>query len=296
MSGMPAKPAPAAAENWAALDWAQPWLESVRSVGEPLCQRIAQGLPVHQALNLALPNALRDVGLRFVAQHDLPEGVAYETFIFHERKVPTRDNFHDFFNGLIWLHWPHLKLHLNALQASEIARDGVQQRRGPLRDAITVLDENGAIWLAPQQLIEALQARDWQRLMVKLRPLWQHSRLLPVGHALLEKLVFPRKPITAHVLCLSTECAGQAMTLQVAQGLQTALLTPAEVDAALVAWPGFAAPALATKPFSPLPVLGVPGWWSENANFSFYDDSFVFRSQRSAKNIPTPEPAQVTAA
>ena len=35
---------------------------------------------------------------------------------------------------------------------------------------------------------------------------------------------------------------------------------------------------LVTKPFVPLPVLGIPGWWPGNENFSFYDDSLVFRS------------------
>ena len=35
---------------------------------------------------------------------------------------------------------------------------------------------------------------------------------------------------------------------------------------------------LAAKPFTPLPVLGIPGWWPENQNFSFYDDSLVFRT------------------
>src|SRR2546427_7152514 len=32
------------------------------------------------------------------------------------------------------------------------------------------------------------------------------------------------------------------------------------------------ADTLACKPFAPLPVLGVPGWWRENENFSFYDE------------------------
>ena len=35
-----------------------------------------------------------------------------------------------------------------------------------------------------------------------------------------------------------------------------------------------------TAAMTPLPVLGVPGWWPENENFSFYDDSFVFRPRR----------------
>jgi len=35
---------------------------------------------------------------------------------------------------------------------------------------------------------------------------------------------------------------------------------------------------LAQKPYSPLPLLGIPGWWPGNENFFFYDDNSVFRS------------------
>jgi hypothetical protein len=35
---------------------------------------------------------------------------------------------------------------------------------------------------------------------------------------------------------------------------------------------------LQTKPFMPLPVLGVPGWWSANENPDFYTDKTVFRT------------------
>lgn len=273
--------------DWCAIDWSRPWLESLRAVGAPLAQQLGQGLPVHAVLNSAVPPALQAIGLRFVPQADLPAGMAYEAFIHAQRCVPTRDNLHDFFNGLVWLHWPQLKLQMNRLQAAEIASAGVGARRGPLRDALTVLDENGAVWWAPQPLIDALHARDWQRLMVALRPLWVHSRLLPVGHALLEKLVAPRKPITAHLLCLPTDGT---------QALPGCADMPALCDAALARQPLLQAAALAAKPFAPLPVLGVPGWWPENTNFSFYDDSLVFRGQRPSNTTITLGPAEVTTA
>ena len=40
------------------------------------------------------------------------------------------------------------------------------------------------------------------------------------------------------------------------------------------------ADAYLLKPFSPLPVLGVPGWWPDNAKLGFYDDAEVFRPRR----------------
>lgn len=285
---VPAAPSsPLAAAGWLSIDWSRPWLASLQAVGRPLALQVAQGLPVYQALNAVRPPALH--GLRFVPQGDLPEGRAYEEYIHAQRCVPTRDNLHDFFNGLVWLHWPQLKLHLNRLQAGEIARAGVGARRGPLRDALTVLDENGAIWLAPQPLIDALRAREWTRLMVGLRGLWAHSRLLPVGHALVEKLVQPRKPVTAHVLCVPLPPGGESAVPRVEQ-------CPALWDAALAGGAALEAAALAAKPFSPLPVLGVPGWWPQNEDFSFYDDCLVFRSQRPSNITTTRDAVEVTAA
>ena len=70
-----------------------------------------------------------------------------------------------------------------------------------------------------------------------------------IGHALLEKLATaPRKALTAQVL----------------------LADPLALDAA-----GWAA-----KPFAPLPVLGMPGWWPANELPNFYDDPAIFRPLR----------------
>lgn len=253
----------------AAIDWQAPWLAPLAAVGQRAAARVAAGASVADALNAAMDGAALadgDVlapGVRFAPQQALPPGMAYEQFIFTQGRVPTRDNLHDFFNGLIWLHYPATKRRLNAWQAQAIAADGVGAVRGPLRDAITVFDENGAVLLAPPALQQALAARQWRRLCVELRPLWRQARLLVLGHALLEKLVSPRKPVTAHVY----------------QGLG-AIETVADVDGWLAA--DLSAPQLAAKPFKPLPVLGVPGWWHENENFCFYDDSQVFRSARAA--------------
>ena len=215
---------------------------------------------VAEALNRALaqrsaPIALPGGHLRFVPQEFLPVGEAYESFVHREASVPTRDNAHDLLNGLIWLLWPRLKTRLNSLHMSQRG-DLRGSTRGPLRDALTVLDENAALLCAPPALSEALQAREWHRLFVELRPLWQQAQLLPFGHALLEKLMQPRKPICAHVLILPT-------------------LDDASVCATLddVDW-------LARKPFVPLPVLGVPGWWPANQSADFYADPLVFRLPR----------------
>ena len=240
------------------IDWQAPWLTPLRAVGEPLAQRVAAGASVTEALNAAGAGPVR-----FVPQSDLPVGTAYESFIFDTASVPTRDNLHDFFNGLIWQHYPQTKRRLNQLQAQAIAaQGGVGPVRGPLRDALTLLDESGALLLAPAPLWQALLARDWQRLFIDLRPLWAQARLHVFGHAVLEKLVYPRKPITAHIYR-----ALPAIKL----GVDSAINLDAWLAAVL------SPEHLATKPFTPLPLLGVPGWWPANENAGFYDDPQVFR-------------------
>lgn len=227
--------------------WWQPHLEIARGV-------VAQGASgqVVDALN-----AVRtpEVPVRFVDQSRLPAEEPYEAFIAREGGVPTRDNLHDLLNGVIWLGYPLTKRRLNRLQAEQIRVRGKSGPRGALRDALTLFDENGAVLHATPSLIQALRERDWTKLFVDLRTHWQSAQLMLFGHALLEKLMQPRKPITAHVWVVD-----------------------ATDDAAIAA--SVAADTWSSKPFLPLPVLGVPGWWQANECASFYADDAVFRRAR----------------
>jgi Protein of unknown function (DUF3025) len=233
-----------------AVDWQRPWLAPFRAVGQQVSQRLQAGATLPEALNL--PGAPR----RFVPQSELPTGEPYEAFIARSGCVPTRENLHDFFNGIVWHSQPALKARLNQLQAATMARDGVGPQRGALRDALTLFDENGALLSGPPALQAALQARDWQTLFVSGRALWAQAQLHIVGHALLEQLsLAPRKGLTAHVL------VADALAL--------------DEDA----W--------RAKPFLPLPVLGVPGWWAANDDAGFYADASVFRPAR-AQTLATP--------
>lgn len=244
-----------AAPALAAIDWAAPWLAPYRVVGEALAQQVVAGQACSDALNSAA------APVRFVPQAALPPGVAYEQFIFESQTVPTREGLHDFFNGLCWLHFPQTKRRLNELQAAQIAADGIGATRGATRDAITLFDENAAFLRAPDALWQALAAKEWSRLFGELRPLWAQSWLVVFGHALLEKLVWPRKPITAHVY-----------------RVLPAMDRLADLDIWLSGH--LSAQQLGTKPFAHLPVLGVPDWWPDNALPGFYDDAQVFRVAR----------------
>jgi hypothetical protein len=247
-------------------------------VGQAVAKRVAAGHAVHEALNAVMddgdgqsPSCQAQPGVRFVPQSSLPSGQAYEDYIFKTRQVPTRDGLHDFFNGLAWLHFPQTKRRLNELQWAQIAKDGIGQVRGPVRDAITVLDENAAFLQAPDALWDLLVAKDWQALFVGQRHLWRDARLVLFGHALLEKLVSPRKPITAHVY--RAHYASESV---------------ANMDATVAG--SLSAAKVAGKPFAHLPVLGVPGWWPANEAPAFYNDPAVFRPSRTVKRYTPPNP------
>jgi len=240
------------------IDWRAPWLADWRAVGEPIAQQVAVGFPQHQALNM--PHL---APVRFVPQDDLPEGQAYEDFIFATGQVPTREGLHDFFNALCWMHFPLAKQRLNQLQAQEIARAGVGQVRGKVRDAATVFDENALLVQPSDALWAALSEHRWADALLGLRSEWAHTRVWTFGHAALEKAVQPYKSITVHMWRVPQDVQPQGIDAWLAQDLSEA--------------------KLATKPFSPLPLLGVPGWWPENEAPSFYADPSVFRPKRRAR-------------
>jgi len=251
---------------WPAVDWSQAWLAPMQRIGQAVDTAVRGGTPLWQALNDAAA-----APVRFIPQSALPDGMAYELFIAQTGRCPTREGLHDFFNGLCWIHYPATKRRLNQLQAAQILADGVRPVRGPVRDALTVFDENAAFLRAPRVLWDALQAKQWDAVFGHLRPLWHDAQLDLFGHALLEKLQLPRKAITAHVIWLDLP-AGPLSELDAR--------VAGELNAAL----------LATKPFAHLPVLGVPGWWAANCDPVFYNDSAVFRAARAAA-----DPVAITA-
>jgi hypothetical protein len=240
----------------ASIDWSAPWLAPYATLGQDIAAQVSAGASNADALNAAL--APLETPVLFVPQSDLPPGMAYEGYIFDSNSCPTREGLHDFFNGLAWLMFPQTKRKLNHLHVAQIVKTGIQPVRGPARDGLTVFDENAAFLQCPDALWDALAAKDWNLLFGPLRPLWAQSNLVLFGHALLEKLVYPRKPITAHVY------RAQAATHSIA-----------DLDTWMAA--DLAAERLASKPFAHLPVLGVPGWWRENENVAYYEDATVFR-------------------
>ena len=215
---------------------------------------------VSELLNQIKPS---DVSKHFVPQEDLPEGQAYESFIFETNNIPTRDGPHDYFNALCWFLFTKSKVQLNQVQAAQIQKDGVYTQRGPVRDAITIIDENGLLLACSDELWSALEQKDWQSAFVDLKEHWHESQTVIFGHALIEKLLNPYKGICAHVLRVPRQLG--AFDLKRIDDWLSQQLTEEQ---------------LASKPYIPVPIFGIPGWHDDQGDEGFYQDKSVFRVPR----------------
>ena len=84
----------------------------------------------------------------------------------------------------------------------------------------------------------------------------------------MEKLVAPYKAITAHTWVVSADDAFFSLPSAARR---------AWIDAQVAG--KLAQHGLSTASFTPLPVLGVPGWWA-GQDAAFYADVAVFRPKR----------------
>jgi Protein of unknown function (DUF3025) len=259
------------------IDWTRPWYASIQVASEKVTGRSDWRAVLNQQCTEKSLTNHRGLPVAFVGQAALPEGTAYEAFISATGNVPTRNNLHDFFNALVWLSFPNIKRRLNALQAAQLASAGVGKSRGPARDAATLFDENAAFLVVSDTLqgdvlVEALRAHEWRSAFLDQRSAFnRYAEVWLFGHALMEKLTAPYKAITAHAWIVTVPSDFFLMThsarrewldIHVANDLAATGLN-----------------GLSTTCFTPLPVLGVPGWWhSQDENF--YNDAAVFRPSK----------------
>jgi hypothetical protein len=259
------------------LDWSRPWYAAVRACGRQLAQADDWRLALNSGASRQQLRNHRDLPLSFVPQQALPDGVPYEAFISACGQVPTRDNLHDFFNALVWLTFPRIKSRLNALQAAEIARAASvvapSKSRGPTRDAATLFDENAALVVLREggrgnEMAQALRNHQWRHVFIEEAAMFgRDCRVVLFGHALMEKLATPYKAITAHAWILTAGEEFFAMP-STEQSVWIDAVVARQLDA-----------GLSPAHFTPLPILGVPGW-SEQQDEEFYADTGVFRPKR----------------
>ncbi|MGC3981402.1 MAG: DUF3025 domain-containing protein [Steroidobacteraceae bacterium] len=260
------------------IDWQQPWYASIKEAAALIIQQPDWLAALNQQSAALQLHNHRDQPLTFVEQSALPADKAYEAFISETGCVPTRDNLHDFLNALVWLSFPNIKRQLNALQATQIAQAGIGKSRGAARDAATIFDENSALLVIrdsteARALAAELANHQWRSVFLEQRESFcKHIEPWLFGHALMEKLVNPYKAITAHAWPVIAPDEFFAMTHaakrewldeQVAQDLQQK-----------------GREGLSTACFTPLQVLGIPAWHSQQDE-SFYADTKVFRPKPS---------------
>lgn len=214
---------------------------------------------------------------RFVAQTPalLADGLHYESRIHQRGQIATRaDNWHDFFNALVWRRYPLLKAALNQRQVAEIALMGDKQR-SRAQCALTHFDEGGVIVvLRDAQLLTCWDAHDWTGLFWDARDAWAQGliRAEVFGHALLEMALVPDKLITGKALVV-VEADDRAPDAAIAA------LAAAITDGRLLNDP---------QELRALPVSGIPGWHQANGEASFYAVAECFRPLRTGRRYPPP--------
>jgi hypothetical protein len=242
----------------------------------PLLERIpfAPDLAALDGLNAtAFAQTRRGLPLRFVPPQD--DDLGYEARIWARGEVETRpDNWHDFFNALVWLTFPQSKATLNHRHIQEGA--GRQVVRGRGRDAMTHFDECGVVVLsADASLLELVRNFHWKTLFWERRAdLAGALRCFIFGHATYEQLLSPFRGLTAKAVLydVAEDWLRQPLPLQLAD-LDRRLA--GELAAGAYADP---------RDLHPLPLMGFPGVTAENENAAYYDDTWQFRAGRQQKD------------
>jgi hypothetical protein len=215
--------------------------------------------------------------LRFVPQEygQLPFERQYEPRCYLHGEVPTRENnWHDLLNALVWFAFPRSKAAINLRHYLALTSEtDPRSQRGAVRDMNTLLDESGVIVpCASDELAGLLRDFRWKELF------WQRRAELAdgmgfylFGHGLYEKALRPYIGMTGQGLLLPVGPAFFGWPLE--QRI-------AKLDERVAEYLLQAEHCRSTRELTPVPLLGIPGWASQNEAAAFYDDASYFRSKR----------------
>lgn len=251
--------------------YASPLFDPLRSWLDRLPQRpdasavaaLAEQFPIHTA------NGQR---VRFVPPQ--PDGFVYECRIWANGEVETRpDNWHDFFNALVWLSFPQTKIAVSAAHMRAMQAPG--EARGTARDALTHFDECGIVVLSSQpELLDLIRDFQWKQLFVERRAeVMRSMRFVIFGHATYEQMLTPFRGLTAKAVLYEVNPAWLQMDVATQRAAVDAMLAANLVSGRY------------TRPrdFQPLPVLGIPGVTPDSEDPAYYDDTWQFRPGRRAR-------------
>ncbi|MBQ4832449.1 DUF3025 domain-containing protein [Pseudoalteromonas sp. MMG010] len=194
----------------------------------------------------------------------------YEQVIYETGQVPTRkENWHDLFGGFIWCLFPKTKALINSRHVDEIELAG-NLNRTKHRNALTLFDECAVILaVSESHWSTLLKEHQWQKAFVELRANWGESiNAFMFGHANYEMLTKPYIGLT-----------GKAFFVPVNDDFFTKKLIQqyAIIDDALYQMIKNEGSLSDNKSLSPLPLLGIPGWYDDNKDPTFYNNTDYFR-------------------
>jgi Protein of unknown function (DUF3025) len=173
-------------------------------------------------------------------------------------EIPTRDNWHDTYNALVWLAFPKTKAAISALHADILARGGEAERlkRGPARDYLTLFDECGIVVVTDKSALwDMLRNKAWHGLFADHRlDVVEHMAFHVVGHGTHDALFQAHVGLGVKALHIDAPAS-----------------TPrVDVDAAVAAHLRKVAMTSSGRDLVPVPLLGIPGVWADNAAPGFY--------------------------
>jgi hypothetical protein len=221
--------------------------------------------------------------IRPVAQDAKPHHwqADYEPRIYLKGELQTRtENWHDFFQILVWRTFPRCKSELNALHYHAIEKrlraSQVGLQRSRIENALTQFDECGAIVVSSDSsLLDLIRRFRWKELFWNRRhELNTNLRCYIFGHATYEKALQPYVGLTAHALLFTVSTEWFTFTLS----KQLAKLD--ELCAQSFSQGQYTSP----QEFSPFPLLGMPLWDADNASARYYENKRYFREGRRGAN------------
>lgn len=232
----------------------------------------------------AWPEPIMTLGgqtLKIVKQDGKPHTFAetYAPRIYQTGELQTRQgNWHDFFQYLTWFIFPKSKAVINSIhipRAKErIEGGGDQGRRSPIENMLSLFDEGGVVIASSDEsLLQLVRDFSWKELFWARRAeLEGKLKCITFGHAMYEKGLMPYVGMTANAILLPVDEGffdkGLSPQLQQVDESLADILTKGEL---------YTQP----KDLQPFPILGMPGWSSDNADESYYDNTHYFRPGRS---------------
>ncbi len=250
-----------------------PMFEPLRDAGRSIEQ--LDRWPTLDELNAQLSPTIQTAGgapIKFVAQGVKPACTEdkYEARIYLTGEVQTRtENWHDLFNALVWLTFPRTKSALNARHFEMIFQTSEAGNRGKTQDALTLFDESGVVVLySDDGMADLLRGFQWHDLFWKRRQ--EMNELLGFmifGHSLYEKALNPYIGFTGKGLLLKVDSNYFSLDMATQKEIIDVLLA----ERLSSDWP------IRAQDLTPVPLLGVPGWWEGNEEEAFYANTRYFR-------------------